>query len=142
MSDIELVQKRLTKLAEEMRGSTLPVSAFFLVTSSQSVNLMVQRLRALCEFGVTTDQIAEIERTVARALRYRSTSHDYLTKCALRFQVDGEFYTGDVCNIRNMPGKGFEVEIAIPGIIASKTSGFIDNQSGFWTAFLPVSFYR
>ncbi len=102
---------------------------------------MVQRLHVLSSFGVTIEQINVIAQTVARALDgHPSTAGS--NRCELRFEVDNEYHKGDFCYIRSIPGTGIEVEIALPGIIASRASGFIDNKTGFWTAFLPPSFYR
>lgn len=132
----------ITKLQEELRGSSTPVSAFFLITSSESISLMVQRLHTLCSFGVTAKQVDAIADTVTDALLHYTPDNDYYRRCELQFQVNDECFTGEFCYIRNIPGKGFEVEVTLPGIIASSACGFVDNKNGFWTAFMPPGFYR
>src|SRR5262249_28916460 len=98
----------LYDMPDKLRRSTSPVSAFFLVTSRESVDLMVQRLRVLYNFGVTAEQIDAIAETVTEALE-RYTPDDYFyRRCKLRFRVNGEHREGEFCYITNIPGKGFE----------------------------------
>jgi hypothetical protein len=47
-----------------------------------------------------------------------------------RFQIEGA------------PGYGFKVQLIMPGVIASTTTGFLDDDDeGFQTEFMPPSFY-
>ena len=44
--------------------------------------------------------------------------------------------------IRAAPGGGFEVELILPGVVASAATGLLgDGRDGFFCAFLPPAFY-
>jgi len=135
-------QGRLRDLQEELRQSPNPVSVFFLLSSPRKVEPMVQRLGALRSFGTTQSQIVDIANAVTEALEQQPLTPEFRKQCEMSFEVDGELRKGGFCYIRNIPGAGLEVEVTLPGIIASLAVGFIDNTSGFWTAFMPPSFYR
>ena len=59
---------------------------------------------------------------------------------AFSFRPDGtgESLPGFV-DIVNSAGQGYEVELIMPGFVASSIPEFFDN--GFWTAFMLPAFY-
>jgi hypothetical protein len=136
------------EMAAKHRDSTLPVSVFFLITTPEGVTQMASKLAALQPWGVTTGQINFIA-AVAHEVRLRHTPADSVEVRIrnLWFAVgDPDWPDGrrpGALTIRNVPEKGFEVELELPGVVASRASNFRgDGTDGFFCAFLPPSIYR
>jgi len=136
------------KLAAEHRESTLPVSAFFLIATSEGVARMASKLAALQDWGVTIGQV-EFIAAVANEVWRRHTPADRVEVriSSLWFAVgDPHWPEGrrpGALTIRNIPGKGFEVELEVPGVVASRAPHFLgDGTDGFFCGFLPPALNR
>ena len=128
-------------LQEESKTSVFAVSAFFLVTSSETFQLMLAKLRGLCKYGVSDQQLHLISALVTATLAQLSSNDDFEWQLKLSFDVLGEHRKG-AFQFRNVPNKGFEVELILPGFAAANAPGFLDNVKGFETAFMPPAFYH
>lgn len=129
-------------MQEEARAGTNPVSAFFLLTSEAGIPVLVEKLRTLQRYGIT-DQQCDAVANLAKELFRRYTPADSFRESVndLWYDVDGVRCWGRV-QIRNIPGRGFEVELELPGILAETTPALCgDGHTGFWTAFMPPAFY-
>jgi hypothetical protein len=130
----------IRKLQAELRTSTGPISTFFLIEKSAQMDIMAEKLRLLYFHGVTASQIDAAIFFTARVLTTESPERDFERRTRFLFRLEGEDspFKGSF-DIRNVPGKGFEVELIMPGIVASNVPAFFEN--GFFTAFMPPSFY-
>jgi hypothetical protein len=136
------------RLANQNRESTLPVSVFFLIATPEAVTLMATKLAALQPWGVTTAQI-NFATTVATEVLRHHTPDQPVEVCIANFWfavADPNWPEGrrpGSVTIRNVPGKGFEVELQLPGVVASRALNFLGNgRDGFFCAFLPPAIYR
>jgi hypothetical protein len=136
------------KLAAEHRENTLPVSVFFLITSADSIAQMASKLEALQNWGVTIGQIEFITAVANEVYRHHAPADPIELRIRnLWFAVgDPDWPDGrrpGALTIRNVAGKGFEVELEVPGIVAAQASNFRGNGTdGFFCGFLPPALYR
>jgi hypothetical protein len=128
-------------LQEESKRSVFAVSAFFLVTSSETVELMLAKLRGLCKYGVSDKQVHLTSALVTATLEQLGSNDKFEWQLKLSFDVLGEQRTG-AFQFRNVPDKGFEVEVILPGFAAANAPGFLDDVKGFQTEFMPPAYYH
>jgi hypothetical protein len=128
----------IRRMQEGLRGSSSPVSAFFLIDSESAARRMADKLGCLAAYGVTADQVRAISELVADLMRQFRPEDEFEQRYKLSFAAGNEPRIG-LFQIRNAPGRGFEVELILPGIVAATADGFLDD--GFWCAFMPPSFY-
>lgn len=125
--------------AQAMRKSTLPVSAFFLIDSLESIPICIQWLTLLKPYGMPDmqgseyfDEVREIYRSGRKVMNV-----DY--KINLIWQRQ-ELLTLLRCHYFD---KGqYEMELQLPGVIANDVAvHFKDGHEGFWCGFMSHAFY-
>ena len=126
------------QLQQELRGSLSVVSAFFLVDSDAALTRLREKLGCLLDYGVTADQVHEMVAVVADVRRRHRPEDEFEQRYMLEFRVGADRQAG-CFQVRGAPGHGFEVELILPGIIASNARGFLED--GFFCGFMPPSFY-
>jgi hypothetical protein len=130
------------QMQQELRTSTKPVSAFFLLTSPDRIPLLIAKLQPLRDAGITDPQIKAIADLATDLFSRYTPADDFQESVSdLWYEVKGERCWGRI-QIRNVPGHGFEVELELPGILAANTPELRgDGYTGFWTEFMPPAFY-
>lgn len=125
--------------AKEMRKSTSPVSAFFLLDSLEAISKCIQWLSLLKSYnmpGMEHSQYFDDVREI-----YESGKH------IINFDYDFKLYWEN----KELPAllrchfvdKGrYEIELWLPGVIANNVADkFKDGCEGFFCAFMPPAFY-
>lgn len=126
--------------AEEMKKSTLPVSAFYLIDSPRGIEACVRELqRLLGPYG---------EPPHADTAYFREVRDIYEAgREVLNMDVDVPLrWKGHDCRAlvryHSVDTRQYEIELWLPGVIAAEVHGlFSDGRSGFFCAFMPPSFY-
>jgi hypothetical protein len=129
----------IRELQRELRSSLNPVSAFFLVDSDAALTRLAEKLRCLLPYGVSDEQVGEVAEVVARLRARHRPEDDFRERVRLDFRVGEDARPGFV-EVRGAPGHGLEVEVILPGVVASSAAGFLVD--GFFCGFMPPSFYR
>jgi hypothetical protein len=125
--------------AEQMKRSTSPVSAFFLIDSLGAIAKCVQELARLTPYGMpcmkestyflrvreiyeSGEEVINFDREVT--LHWKSK--DYLAYIRCHFFDKGRY----------------EIELWLPGVIANDAREmFKDGREGFFCGFMPPAFY-
>jgi hypothetical protein len=129
------------ELQQSNRTSMDVVSTFFLVSDRRSARRLMRKMLLLKPFGVTWADRVAIKCLVRRCLWYKSTRSDFEFRHTIRFRRGQDEQCGSF-QIEGAPGYGFKVQLIMPGVIASTTPGFLDDDDeGFQTEFMPPSFY-
>lgn len=125
--------------AEEMKRSTSPVSAFFLVDSLEAISTCKQWLSRLTAYHMPDmenapyfESVRDIYESGREVVNF---DHDF----TLLWQ--GQEYPAMLrCHF---VAKGqYEVELWLPGVIANDMAdAFTDGHAGFSCAFMPPAFY-
>jgi hypothetical protein len=126
------------ELRQELRGSLSPVSSFFLVDSEAALVRLSEKLACLSDYGVTAEQARAMVGLVARLRSRYRPEDEFEERLDLEFLVGSEHRFG-LFQVRGAPGHGLEVELILPGVVASSAPGFLTD--GFFCGFMPPSFY-
>jgi hypothetical protein len=133
-----------SKLQAELRASSSPVSAFFLIDSSEAITRMMDKLGLLIPSGATTEQLGVVETIVRRASENGAVEADFKERFTFEYnlKVTNFGIVKGCLTIRNIPGRGLEAELILPGVLAASIAGLLgDGRDGFFCAFMPPSFY-
>ena len=127
-------------LQSKLKESGTPVSAFFLIKSHDDAARMLTKIELLFGQGVKESDIQSICELIEELLAHESPDQSILKVFEFVFHRPEPLENLSGClKIRDFEGQGFEVELIMPGIIASSVPKLFDN--GFWTAFMPPAFY-
>jgi hypothetical protein len=125
--------------AEEMRRSTRPVSAFFLIDSLGAIAMCKQWLSLLAAYNMPRledlDYFARVRDIYESGAKVMNVDYDF----TLRW--NNQQYSAMMrCHFVD---KGqYEIELWLPGVIANEIAGnFTDGHRGFFCAFMPPGFY-
>jgi len=117
-----------------------PVSCFFLVQTPTDGGKVMEKIGLLRNSGLSDEYLETIEHFLVQYLGCEDRNREFRRSVLffLRTTNSDKVLRGLV-KVRNMIGKGVEVELIIPGTVAAQTPDlFVD---GFFTAFLPPGFY-
>jgi hypothetical protein len=125
--------------AQEMRKSTSPVSAFFLIDSLEAISKCIQWLSLLESYNVPS----------SGHLRYFGDVRDVYAsgREVINFDHDFKLNWNDrelsaLLRCHSVDAGRYEIELWLPGVIANEMADkFGDGRESFFCAFLPPLFY-
>ena len=125
--------------AEEMKRSTYPVSAFFLIDSLDAIARCAVELDHLREYGIPDMRRSRYFAHVREV--FESGREVINVDCPVAFRWKGRRIPG-VIRLHSVDAGRYEVEVWIPGVIASRAAAmFKDGYAGFCCAFMAPAFY-
>ncbi len=125
--------------AEEMRKSTFPVSAFFLIDSQAALSRCQQWLSHLEPYGMPSMEGSRYFNDVREIYQASRKVVNFDFDFKLHWQ-DTEFHGLLRCHFIDK-GK-YEIELWLPGVLANELGDrFQDGHTGFFCAFMPPGFY-
>jgi hypothetical protein len=125
--------------AEEMKRSTRPVSAFFLIDSLVAIARCKYWLSLLTAYNMPSleesDYFARVREIYESGAKVMNVDYNF----TLRWDTQ-EHSAGLRCHYFD---KGqYEIELWLPGLIANDIADtFSDGRRGFFCAFMPPAFY-
>jgi hypothetical protein len=136
-----IVMDWVKKLQSELRTSEDLVSTFFLAKSPAEADRAIEKLKLLSAKGVSPDYIVTITAFVQSVYlsEYDRPDHDFRHTLVFFFRPKGSTEGIRAFLAMKRFPQGIEIEVGMPGIIASSFPEFFEN--GFWTAFMPPGFY-
>jgi hypothetical protein len=125
--------------AEQMKRSTMPVSAFFLIDSLEAIAMCEQWLSLLGAYNMPSmedsDYFASVREIYESGAKVMNVDYDF----TLHWK-DQQYSAMLRCHFFD---KGqYEIELWLPGVIANDIGDkFADGHAGFFCAFMPPGFY-
>jgi CheY-like chemotaxis protein len=125
--------------AEEMRHSTSPVSAFFLIDSLEAISKCIQWLSLLKAYNMPSMEDSQYFKSVRKVYESGRSVTNYDYDFTLLWE-NQEYSARLRCHFVD---KGqYEIELWLPGVIANDVAdAFKDGREGFFCAFMPPLFY-
>jgi hypothetical protein len=125
--------------AEEMKRSTSPVSAFFLIDSLEAISKCKQWLSLLTAYNMPSMEDSRYFKSVREICESGrevvNFDHDFT------LLWENQEYPA-MLRCHSIDKGRYEVELWLPGVIANDIAHmFKDGHEGFWCAFMPPLFY-
>jgi hypothetical protein len=125
--------------AQEMRKSTSPVSAFFLIDSLEAIAKCMQWLSILDAYNTASSEhlryFDDVRDNYASGRKVINFDHDF------KLNWKDKELSG-VLRCHSVDVGRYEIELWLPGVIANELAdNFGDGRGSFFCAFLPPLFY-
>lgn len=125
--------------AEQMKQSTSPVSAFFLIDSPEAIERCTRWLEYLTTFNMPRMEGSPYFRQV-RAI-YEAQQEVMNVDHSFTLVWEKQAYPAGL-RCHSVDKGRYEIELWLPGMIANAiVDRFADGREGFFCAFLPPAFY-
>ena len=131
------------EMAARMRRSiALPVSAFFLIDSLQSIDNCKAWLLLLTPFGMPCMKQSQF-RKYFREVRDLLITGKRVANLDYSFKLTWESQPCmAMLRVHHVEDRRYEMELQIPGVLANAVEDtFGDGRDAFWCEFMPHSFY-
>jgi len=120
------------------RHSPFPVSAFFLVRSKEDQSRLFQKIALLSQYGVRQQKLDHLFTFLHETLEADCLPEDIESRIPILFHLKDKEFPGDL-TIRRFKQTSWEVELILPARVAYRAKKLFRN--GFWTAYMPPTFY-
>jgi hypothetical protein len=129
------------EMQSKMKASDDPISCFLLLCAPSDATRALDKLKLLTKKGVTQDYYETMKHFLMTVLMNEAHDRDF-HRSLLFFFRSGETDAPlpGMLKLRNVLNQGIELELVLPGAIAASVPELFEN--GFWTAYMPASFYR
>jgi hypothetical protein len=125
--------------AEEMKRSTSPVSAFFLIDSLEAISMCKQWLSLLRAYNMPSIEDSRYFKSVREIYESGKDVVNFDYDFTLRWE--NQEYPA-MLRFHFVDKGRYEVELWLPGVIANDIADmFADGLQGFFCAFMPPAFY-
>jgi hypothetical protein len=125
--------------AEEMKRSTSPVSAFFLIDSLEAISKCIEWLSLLRAYHMSSMEDSPYFKSVREIYMSGRNVVNFDYDFTLVWEND-EYPAMLRCH--SVDKVRYEIELWLPGVIANDVADiFKDGREGFFCAFMPPAFY-
>jgi hypothetical protein len=125
--------------AEQMKRSTRPVSAFFLIDSLDAIETCTRWLEHLTTYNMPHMEDSPYFKQVREI--YESEQNVMNVDDSFTLLWESQTYPAGL-RCHSVDKGRYEIELWLPGVIANAVADlFADGHKGFFCAFMPPAFY-
>lgn len=123
---------------EQMKRSTSPVSAFFIIDSPEAISQCARELARLSKYQMPSMDTSPYFVSIREIYQSRKEVLNFDHELILRW--DEQEYPA-LLRCHSVDAGRYEIELWLPGVIANDARQmFGDGHKGFFCAFMPPSF--